>query len=163
MTKTTTFGDIISFKRGDNEINYCWFDKVDTAIKDFLFQFDKTIKGKSTDWKVSITMMTTQFESILRDYMCLYGNGNSKLHGRSKQEIREMLFDDLLNEVEKLTFKHGDSVFSANDMMLFRLTFTNKGLNIRNNIAHGFYAPKDFTCDKAVLVFLCLLRLVRFK
>lgn len=93
LTERTTFGDMISIKRGDNEISYCWFDKVDSALKDFLSQFDKMLKGRATDWKVSITLMTTQFESILRDYNRIYGDGNTKLQGQSKQEIREILWN----------------------------------------------------------------------
>lgn len=163
LTERTTFGDIISVKRGDAEIKYCWFDKIDSAIRDFLSQFERILKGRETDWKVSITLMTTQFESILRDYNCIYGDGNSKLHGRSKQEIREILFDELVDKIEKLSSELGSKVFSKDDIQLFKYTFTNKGLNIRNNIAHGFYMPQDYTCEKAVIVFLCLMRLVKFK
>lgn len=163
LTKKTTFGDMISIKRGDTEIKYCWFDKIDSAMKDFLSQFDRMLKGRATDWKVSITLMTTQFESILRDYNCIYGDGNTKLHGRSKQEIREILFDELVDKIKNLSSELGSKVFSMDDIQLFKYTFTNKGLNIRNNIAHGFYVPQDYTCEKAVIVFLCLMRLVRFK
>ncbi|MBO2525454.1 MAG: hypothetical protein CW341_07135 [Bacteroidetes bacterium] len=163
LTERTTFGDMISIKKGDAEIKYCWFDKIDSAMKDFLSQFDRMLKGRATDWKVSITLMTTQFESILRDYNCIYGDGNTKLHGRSKQEIREILFDELVDKIENLSSELGSKVFSMDDIHLFKYTFTNKGLNIRNNIAHGFYIPQDYTCEKAVLVFLCLMRLVRFK
>lgn len=163
LTERTTFGDTISIKRGDNEIKYCWFGKIDTALKDFLSQFDKMLKGRATDWKVSITLMTTQFESVLRDYNRIYGDGNTKLQGQSKQEIREILFDELVDKIENLSSELGSKVFSMDDIQLFKYTFTNKGLNIRNNIAHGFYVPQDYTCEKAVLVFLCLMRLVRFK
>ena len=41
--------------------------------------------------------------------------------------------------------------------------FTAKGCNIRNNVAHAFYLPKDYGIIEATLVFLCILRLTMFK
>ena len=68
-----------------------------------------------------------------------------------------MLLDDLLrtNACKEL--------FTEEDRNLFYYTFTNKGLNIRNYVAHGFYMPQDYSTYNAILVFLCVLRLVRFE
>jgi hypothetical protein len=67
-----------------------------------------------------------------------------------------MLLDDLLR-TESFA-----KLFSDEDKDLFTYTFTNEGYNIRNNVAHGFYLPCDYTAFKATLVLLCVLRLVRF-
>lgn len=67
-----------------------------------------------------------------------------------------MLLDDLLRT------EACKQLYSDEDRDLFTYSFTSKGLNIRNDVAHGFYLPSDFTAFKAILVLLCILRLVRY-
>ncbi|MBR4837666.1 MAG: DUF4209 domain-containing protein [Bacteroidales bacterium] len=162
LIKQTNFGELFSVRRGNTEITYCWFDKISVALKDFIKQFNNIIAKKRVDWRTSLTMMTIQFESILRDYINVYGNGSIKQLGASKEVIREILLEKELEEAKDLVFENGERIFSDDDMLLFEYTFIKKGFNIRNDIAHGFYIPQDFTCEKAVLVFMCLMRLVVF-
>ena len=52
-------------------------------------------------------------------------------------------------------------LFDIDDKNLFEFVFTKKKLNIRNYVAHGMYIPQDYSMVKAVLVFLCILRLAK--
>ena len=92
----------------------------------------------------------------MRDSIRVYNGETSRIVGSNKENIAEMLLDDLLRtEACKV-------LYSDEDRNLFYYTFTNKGYNIRNDVAHGFYLPHDYTSYKAILVFLCILRLVRY-
>lgn len=103
-----------------------------------------------------INNLTIQFEGILRDIIRLYNGETSKVMGSNKEDVVEMLLDDLLRT------EACRDLYTDEDRDLFYYAFTNKGLNIRNNVAHGFYLPLDYTSYKAILVFLCVLRLVRY-
>lgn len=69
----------------------------------------------------------------------------------------EALLDSLLREPCLL------QVFVEEDIEFFEYVLTSKGLNIRNNVAHAFYIPQDYGITYATLVFLCILRLAKFR
>lgn len=154
--KHSNFGNELILYRNGQRFTYCWFSKVDVAIKDFFVQYKKELKDKHSDWRNVINTLTIQFEGILREFIRLYNGETSKIVGCNKENIAEMLLDDLLRT------EACKKLFSDEDRDLFYYTFTNKGYNIRNNIAHGFYLPHDYTSYKAILVFLSLLRLVHY-
>ena len=152
----STFGMDIFAKRGQTEVRYTWFDRVDYAIKDFFVQLQNERMGKPTDWRLVINTLTIQFEGILRDFIRVFSGENTKVKEGKKTVVAEMLLDDLIR-TESFA-----KLFSEEDRDLFLYTFTNEGYNIRNDVAHGFYLPCDYTAFKATLVFLCVLRLARF-
>ena len=156
LLQHTTFGMDIVVIRGQKEIKYTWFDRVDFAIKDYFKQFQNELKGKTSDWRLTINTLAIQFEGILRDFIREYSGETTKVKDGKKTVVAEMLLDDLIR-TESFA-----KMFSEEDKDLFLYTFTNEGYNIRNNIAHGFYLPCDYTSFKATLVFLCILRLVRY-
>lgn len=156
LLQHSTFGMEIFTERGQKEIKYCWFDRVDIAIKDYFTQLHNERIGKPSDWRLVINTLTIQFEGILRDFIRVYSGETTKIKDGKKTIVSEMLLDDLLR-TESFA-----KLFSDEDKDLFTYTFTNEGYNIRNNVAHGFYLPCDYTAFKATLVLLCVLRLVRF-
>lgn len=152
----STFGMELPAKRGQNEVSYTWFDRVDYAIKDFFVQLQNERMGKHTDWRLVINTLTIQFEGILRDFIRVFSGETTKVKDGKKTVVAEILLDDLIR-TESFA-----KLFSEEDRDLFLYTFTNEGYNIRNDVAHGFYLPCDYTAFKATLVFLCVLRLARF-
>ena len=74
-----------------------------------------------------------------------------------KDEVREMLLEDLLDSdiVKKQ--------FTDNDLALFKMIFTKKGENIRNNVAHCFYQTGEYRLEMICKIFLCVLRLGKYK
>lgn len=156
LLRHTTFGMDLVARRGQTEIQYTWFERVDYAIKDFFTQFHKEIIGKQSDWRFTINTLTVQFEGILRDIIRIHSGETTKIKEGKKTVIAEMLLDDLIRT------DAFDELFSKESKDLFLYTFTNEGYNIRNDVAHGFYLPCDYTVFKATLVFLCVLRLVKF-
>ena len=156
LLRQSEFGRKWVMTRNGQEFNFCWFEKIDSALKDFFIQYNKELKGQPSDWSNVINSLTIQFEGILRDSIRVYNGETSRIVGSNKENIAEMLLDDLLRtEACKV-------LYSDEDRNLFYYTFTNKGYNIRNDVAHGFYLPRDYTSYKAIIVFLCILRLVRY-
>lgn len=156
LLRQSEFGRKWVMNRNGQEFNFCWFEKIDSALKDFFIQYNKELKGQPSDWSNVINSLTIQFEGILRDSIRVYNGETSRIVGSNKENIAEMLLDDLLRtEACKV-------LYSDEDRNLFYYTFTNKGYNIRNDVAHGFYLPHDYTSYKAIIVFLCILRLVRY-
>lgn len=154
----TNFGDEIQRSINNSSLSYKFFDKIDFALKDFFTQFHKEMNNKPSDWRLVITTLTIQFEGILRDYIRIECGETSKIVNNNKGgNVSEMLLDDLLRA------DSFNQLFCEEDQDLFKYVFTNKGLNMRNDIAHGFYLPQDYTYFKAILAFLCILRLVKFK
>lgn len=126
---------------------------VDIGIKDFLEQNNKLMDGGEPDWRICITMLGTQFEGLIRNIVLLLGGEIDKInHNRNTER---MLLEDLLNS-DKLK-----EVFDDDDIFLFKSVFTNEGFNIRNDVAHSFYMPDEFTANKALLVFLCIMRIAK--
>lgn len=130
-----------------------YLECVDIGIKEFLHQNKLLMDNKLTDWRFCITFLTTQFEGLLRDIVYRLGGIVTKTkHGTDTELVllEGLLYEDSLKKV-----------FDANDMLLFRETFTTDGYNVRNNVAHGMYLPQEYTSSKALLVFVCVLRLAK--
>jgi vacuolar-type H+-ATPase subunit E/Vma4 len=147
----TAFGIKHTVNRGDSEIDYTWFSLIDIGIREFFKQFRKAINKKQTDWRVTIDFLAPKFEAILREIVENAGDEVTKVeeNGDSELKLLEKLFSSPVIE----------EIFNEDDIFLFKHTFTKVGWNIRNNVAHGLYKPIDYTLSKAILIFLCILRL----
>lgn len=142
-------------QRGE-DITYNWLNLMAPALHNFLIQLETSflVGPKFTNWVLSIDSLTLKFEGALRDFIRIEHGSTSIL---KNDEIREMLLEDLLNcEAAK-------KAFTPNDLALFKMVFTNKGDNIRNNVAHGFYHNNDYSLTAVCKIFLCILRLGRYK
>lgn len=134
---------------------YRWLDILAPGIHNFFIYAEAFVLSgfnpKNENWTLSIDSLTLKFEGALRDLIRLTGGTTTKIKNK---ENAEMLLEDLLN-TEK-----SKKIFSENDLFLFKMIFTNRGANIRNDVAHGFYTvPEDYSFEKACKVFLCILRL----
>jgi tetratricopeptide (TPR) repeat protein len=148
------FGQELIITRGGEDFAYTWFSMIDIGLRDFIKQFNALLKNKNPDWRFSIDFLSLKFEGILRDIVGLVDGVITKVD--NKGNTSDMLLDDLLRSDAI------GKVFNKDDINLFQYIFTSKGYNIRNNVAHSFYKPHDYTIKKAVLVFLCILRLAKF-
>lgn len=148
------YGQEMIITRNDQDLSYTWFSMIDIGLKSLFEQCKLLLKNKEPDWRFSIDFLSPKFEGILRDMVGLIGRVITKVD--DKGNTTDMLLDDLLrsDSIKK--------VFNKDDINLFQYTFTSKGYNIRNNVAHSFYKPQDYTMTKAVLVLLCVLRLAKF-
>lgn len=149
------FGEELIITRDGEDSAYTWFSMIDIGLRDFFKQCNLLLKNQNPDWRFSIDFLSLKFEGILRDIVGLVDGVITKVD--NKGNTSDMLLDDLLRSDAI------GKVFNKDDINLFQYIFTSKGYNIRNNVAHSFYKPHDYTLSKAVLVFLCILRLAKFK
>lgn len=155
LNDRTFFGhELIINSINNMEISYTWSSQIDIALKSFFDQCNFLLKGKKVDWRISTDILSLKFEGILRDIIALTSGCIVKID--KDGNTSDMVLDDLLRS------EAFSKVFDDDDRNLFYYTFTNKGLNIRNCVAHSFFKPQHYTMDKAVLVLLCVLRLAKY-
>lgn len=148
------------FKRGmtDNEIdqNSSWLTMLAPGIHNFFSQFELSVlmnTNKINNFILAMDSLTLKFEGVLRDFIRLSGGNTST----SKDgELKEQLLEELLEN--QITKKY----FTEKDIELFKYTFTRKGKNLRNNIAHSFLEFSDYNLQSISLVFFCILRLGKY-
>lgn len=153
LLNNTCMGEDRKIMRVGKEFVYSWFQQIDYILKDFFRQVNLYLSGKSPDWRLIIDTLPMKFEGILRDMISIKGGVITKIN--SKGKTSDLLLDELLNEDKFL------KIFDKDDKNLFEYVFTNKGLNVRNYVAHGFYKPIDYSLEKAILCFLCVMRLAK--
>ena len=148
------------FKRGmtDNEIdqNSNWLTMLAPGIHNLIAQFELSVlmnTNKINNFILAMDSLTLKFEGALRDFIRLSG-GNTSTSKRG--EIKEQILEELL---ENPTTK---KYFTERDIELFKFTFTQKGKNLRNNIAHSFLQFSDYNLQSVTLVFFCILRLGKY-
>jgi hypothetical protein len=141
-----------------SESSYKWINMLAPGLHNFLSQIEASVLTKSnnrySNWVLSTDSLTLKFEGAIRNFLFLSGESTSIL---KNNEAQEMNLEDLL---------YSDSIkrfFSENDLALFKLVFTSKGANIRNNVAHCFYYSDDYSFDKICKVFFCILRLSKYR
>jgi len=142
----------------DKEIdrNSTWLTMLAPAIHNLIAQFELSVlmnTNKINNFILAIDSMTVKFEGALRDFIRLCGGNTTTT---KKGMLVEQLLEELLeNEITK-------EYFTNKDIELFKYTFTQKGKNLRNNVAHSFMQYSDYTWEAATLVFLCILRLGKY-
>lgn len=155
MLKDTFFGVPIEYPRANHVVLSSWFSQVDYGLESLMKQYQRFLQGKTTDWRMPIDVLSIRFEGIIRDIVANYVGTITKVgkdNSTSMALLESLLREPCLREA-----------FKAEDIDFFEYVFTTKGLNIRNNVAHSFYIPQDYGIFHATLVFLCILRLTKFR
>ncbi|MCZ8145965.1 DUF4209 domain-containing protein [Flavobacterium sp.] len=136
--------------------NSLWLSLLAPGLHNLFAQYELSIllnTNKVNNFILAIDSLTLKFEGILRDFIRLCGGNTSK---DKNGELKEQLLEELLEN--EIVIKY----FSTKDIDLFKFTFTSRGNNIRNNVAHSFMEFSDYGLNVASLVFLCILRLGKY-
>jgi hypothetical protein len=146
------------------EGNY-WLDLLRPGIASFFsvykrYVFEPTLSN--LEFVLPLDSLATKMEGILRAFAQLNGINtvkieNEKIKGSSGIQTREIFIHELLSDGYPL-FK---DLFSENEYQFFKTIYLKDGYDIRNNIAHSFYKPKDYTINKLLLVILSIMRISR--
>lgn len=152
--KNTCFGFPIEYPRSNQVVVATWYSQIDYGVEALIKQYNRYLRGKPTDWRIPVDLLSIRFEGILRDMVGNYGGHVTKV-GRDNS-FSQALLDSLLREPCLR------EMFREEDIEFFEYVFTAKGHNIRNDVAHAFYIPQDYGMIQATLVFLCILRLTMF-
>jgi hypothetical protein len=134
-----------------------WLTLIAPGLYDFFNQFELSMllnTNRIGNYILALDSLTLKFEGALRDFIRLCGGSTTKIVNENTQE---QLLEDLINN-EKIK-----ELFSEKDIELFVFAFTKKGRDIRNNIAHSFFAFSDYSLQNVALIILCFLRLGKYK
>jgi hypothetical protein len=109
-----------------------------------------TYKG---DFVCSTDSLATKIEGCLRD-ACRHLLINT-VKEKSHDEIPlEQLFD----KIEEYQMRKQRVVLSSASLKMLRGILTKQGMNLRNNIAHGFTSKADYSINNAITILHCLLK-----
>ena len=149
--ETAGFDIPVIFHRNGEQVEISLYSILDRGINEFLAQCENYVEKKDTDWRFCIDFLTPKFESIIRIIANELGIAVTKVLDKGDSQ-----FTTLENILQEQKLK---DIFNEDDLFLFKHTFIKEGLNIRNDVAHGLLMPEEYTADKAMLVFLSILRL----
>lgn len=159
LTNDYCFGIKWDDKHLDKKCTYTWFSLVDIGLKEFFKQMTMFVHSRKCDWRLCIDFLSIKIEPIIREIIVLNGETSTKIVN-DKGDTREYLLEDLFhNEKLEALLKS----FTEDDIYFFKYVLTKTGLNIRNNVAHGFLKPFNYSVEKAILVFMCVLRLAKYQ
>ncbi len=133
---------------------HIWLDLVSPALKSFFEEFQKP--RDSAQFILFIDSLVPKLEGMIRDICFLveipiftFDQGN-----RSRERyIHELLYEEKLK-----------STCGENDLFFFKFLFIEKsGYNLRNKVAHGLMAAREYSRTLCYLILLSFLRLSKFQ
>lgn len=142
----------------EKDYSFKWLDFILPPLKLFFEQSEKDIENSShtpEGYILAIDSLTMKFEGVLRDFSNRIGAQIIE-SDTSKTKMR-FNFDNLFDN-EKFT-----RIIPEDDVAFFKFLFTSKGINLRNNVAHSFYAPKDYSVSMIWMLICAFLKLGNFE
>jgi hypothetical protein len=103
--------------------------------------------------QMAFDQLAVKFEGLLRDLCSCIGVTTTKTYEDRivAKDINELLQSDELK-----------APFGEEDLRLWQFAFTGSGYNIRNNVAHAFYRPKDYTIALSNILLLAYIKLAKY-
>ena len=149
-------GTISEFDAEEIPEKFTWIEILQPSLTVLFNQFKSKLDDNSfkENYIMTVDSMAVKIEGIVRDLVRLNGMSVSKV---KENDASEMNLEDMLADEKIRKF------FTSEDRLLFRYILTRRGLNIRNNIAHAFYRPSDYSPEKALLLFFCIIRLSKYE
>lgn len=142
----------------EKDYSFKWLDFILPPLKLFFEQSEKDIENSShtpEGYILAIDSLTMKFEGVLRDFSNRIG---AQIIESDETKTEQRIDFDKLFDNEK--FK---AVIPEDDIALFKFLFTRKGVNLRNNIAHSFFAPKDYSASLVWLLICAFLKLGNYQ
>ncbi len=142
----------------ENTTCFKWVDLILPSIKLYFEHSEKDIKNGTNcpeGYILSIDSITLKFEGVLRDFSNKIGAQTIESEDSKTEERID--FEKLFNN-EKF-----QRLVPEDDIAFFKFLFTRKGLNLRNNIAHCFYSPNDYSPSLFWMLICAFLKLGNFE
>lgn len=124
------------------------------ALNYYLEQAGKRIRDEEADFVLCIDSLVLKYEMLIRCFLQHQGVPTTTIDGASG-DPRENYLPELL---EKLP----EDSFDEKDKQLMRHIYTKAGIDLRNNIAHSYLAPKSYTLELADTVVWSIIRLGQY-
>lgn len=155
----TWLGQTLTETDLDGETTYYnWVSLIAPALHNYFIQTESALKSNvpNTNYILAIDSLALKFEGMLRDFARILGIGTT-VSGKGNV-MREMYIEEML-ALDKIK-----DVFDEDDRLLFQYLFISKdGLNLRNNIAHGFFRYNNYSFQLMHLMICALLRIGKYK
>lgn len=143
--------------RSGEEIKYNWWQLLAPGVYEIFSQIEIYNNINKYSMTLAIDSLTLKFEGMFREFAQLLGIQTIQPNKRSKKiDIQEVYIEQILSHPKMM------ELYDESDCMLFTYIFSKNGLDLRNNIAHSFLRPKDYTFNKAILILLAILRLSKY-
>lgn len=159
LENSTWFNDVnIIINPDEKDYSFRWIDFILPPLKLFFEQSEKDIENSThtpEGYILAIDSLTMKFEGVLRDFSNRIG---AQIIESDETKTEQRIDFDKLFDNEK--FK---AVIPVDDIALFKFLFTRRGINLRNNIAHSFYAPKDYSVSIVWLLICAFLKLGNYE
>lgn len=158
LKNNTWYGIDFSIKNPAGEMEtYNWIELLMPALDSYFKQSEidiKTNQNSKTGYILSIDSLVLKFEGVLREF--------SKHLGAQTIDIKENGTKERISFEKLLDNDKFKNLVPKDDIALFKFLFTSIGLNLRNNIAHCFFKPKDYSVAIMWLLICAFLRLGNF-
>jgi hypothetical protein len=159
LENNTWYNDVnVMINSDEKDCSFKWIDFILPPLKLFFEQSEKDIENNSNTpegYILAIDSLCLKFEGVLRDFSNKIG---AQIIESDTSKTEQRIDFDKMFDNEK--FK---SVIPEDDVAFFKFLFTRKGLNLRNNIAHSFYTPKDYSASMIWMLICAFLKLGKFK
>ncbi len=159
LTTKTWYSKNFTHTDSDGNIEgFDWIELIKPSIQNFFNQVNSDIiNGVETKsgFILAIDSLVIKFEGLLREFSRLVGAQTIEIKENGTKE--RISFDKLLDN-EKIV-----SIIPDTDIAFLKYLFTDKGLNLRNNIAHCFYNTEKYSTGIMLLLIVALLKLGDFE
>ena len=133
---------------------YEWMTSLQPAIEILLkVNIEEHDSLLTPEQQMAFDQLAIKFEGLLRDLCQLADITTTKV--RDDQTVA-IDINGLLQSEEL------QSVFEKKDIELWQYTFTGCGYNIRNNVAHTFYRPHNYTVKLSNILLVSYVRLAKY-
>jgi hypothetical protein len=134
----------------DEESEYYLLDWVEPALRNYFGEMERAAANEhyTPEMMLCLDSLTLKIEGLLRQYCRLLNPPIATNRTSASGDQQEITLEEILKSVEP---------YSGEDAgYLLRYIFTKEGWNLRNNIAHGFLAPSNYSADLMQMVLLGL-------
>lgn len=159
LLQNTWYGEDNTYINNErNRETFKWLDLLAPSLQSFFTQMETDIElniVSNNAYQLPIDSLTVKFEGLLRAFSDKLEAQTIDLKDTDTQEriSFEKLFDN-----PKFT-----KVIPPDDVALFKYLFTSKGMNCRNNVAHCFYKPKNYSVAMMWFLIVSILKLGNYK
>jgi len=155
ILKHTWYGNNVQHIKSNQKIvEFKWAQQILPALESFFNQteIDSSLnKYNHQAYMLCIDSLSLKFEGLLREF--------SRKIGAQTIEIKENAASERIALEKLLDNQKIINLIPADDIALFKYLFTNQGANLRNNVAHSFFLPTDYTPQWMWLLITATLKL----
>ncbi|WPU91861.1 DUF4209 domain-containing protein [Mucilaginibacter sabulilitoris] len=152
--KTWIRKTVLSTNSENSDDNVNLYDALRPAFIYYFEQAGRSLRGEEADFMLCIDTLVLKYEMLMRYFLQNCGISTTVIDGVSR-DPRENYLPELLEKIPA-------NMFDEKDIALMRRVYTKPGFDLRNNVAHGFLAPKSYTLELADTVVWSIIRLGQY-